>query len=157
MQKSFNYFWWAERCMIVNEEELAEERLFKRISLDKWNTLKGDLHILGRRPKFATGEIWWASFGDNMGVEINGKHEFYSRPVYIFKKLSSLGFLGVPLTSQNKTGSWYVPFYFNGRFENAILAQIKVMSVYRLYDRIGELDDKNIVRIKEGFQKLFLE
>lgn len=138
-------------------KEEPKDDLLKRASLAQWNILKGNLHIMGRSPKFVDGEIWWASFGDNIGIEINGKNDFYSRPVFILKKLSSLGFLGIPLTSQHKDGSWYVPFLFNGRYENAVLSQARVMSACRLYDRMGELDKANIEKIKMGFKQLFLE
>ena len=45
-----------------------------------------------------------------LDVEINGKHEKFSRPIVVLKKISRFGFMGVPLTSQDHKGNWYVPF-----------------------------------------------
>jgi hypothetical protein len=66
--------------------------------------------------------------------------------------------MGVPLTTQNhlKTApDWYVYFKFQGKDEYAALHQMVFMSVYRLYRQIGVLDDDNIFKIKDGFNKLY--
>lgn len=76
--------------------------------------------------------------GENIGVEINGKCERFSRPVLIFKKLSRFGFMGVPLTSQEHEGEWYVSFVFRDKKQFATLAQARVMSVSRLYEKNGD-------------------
>lgn len=95
--------------------------------------------------------------GENIGVEINGKNEVFSRPVLIFKRLSRYGFMGIPLTSQSHIGSWYVPFVFKDRLEVAVLAQARVMSVARLYKRIGTIPDSDFEMIQQGFAKLYLD
>lgn len=94
--------------------------------------------------------------GENVGVEINGKHEVFSRPVLVFKKLSRYGFMGIPLTSQPHEGSWYVSFVFKDKTEVAALAQARVMSVARLYKMMGTLPDSDFQTIKQGFAKLYL-
>ena len=73
---------------------MSEEKHF-----DKWNRLKTNLHNDAKLPKIDEGDIWWCSVGENVGVEINGKSDFFSRPVLVLKKLSRYGFLGIPLTS----------------------------------------------------------
>lgn len=54
----------------------------------KWIILKEKLHNIGRLRTIHEGEIWWCAMGENVGVEINGKHDVFSRPVLVFKKLS---------------------------------------------------------------------
>ena len=81
---------------------------------EEWIELKSGLHFNARCPRIHEGEVWWCSFGENVGVEINGKSSRFTRPVVIMKKLSKFGFMGVPLTSQEKTGSWYARFGFFG-------------------------------------------
>lgn len=93
--------------------------------------------------------------GENVGVEINGKNELFSRPVLVLKKLSRFGFLGVPLTSQEHEGSWYVHFDFRGRMQTAVLAQAKVMSALRLYDKMGQLPMSDLELVREGFRALY--
>ncbi len=122
---------------------------------DEWNEIKKNMHRLGHLPKVSEGSVYWCGFGENVGIEINGKNALFSRPVLIFKKLSRYGFLGIPLTSQPHTGSWYVSFQFKGRNETAVLAQIKVLSASRLYTKMGQIDETDMQRIKIGFHNLY--
>lgn len=123
---------------------------------DEWIELKESLHDMGRLRTMREGEIWWCAFGENIGVEINGKSNTFARPVLVFKKLGRYGFLGVPLTSQPHSGSWYASFRFQGKEQNAVLAQIRVFSVYRLYRKIGDIDDNDKKIVREAFRKLYL-
>jgi mRNA interferase MazF len=122
----------------------------------EWIKLKEEIHKKGAFPPLLKeGEIWWCSFGENIGIEINGKNVPFSRPVFVHKKLSRLGFMGIPLTSKAKTGSWYVNFDFQGKSQTAVLSQSRVMSTSRLLGRMGRLDEKDIAKIKNGFNTLY--
>ena len=94
-------------------------------------------------------------FCENVGVEINGKSEYFSRPVLVLKKLSRYGFMGIPITSQKHEGSWYVSFEFQNRTETAVLSQAKVFSISRLYSRIGQVPDTDLAKVREGFIYLY--
>ena len=122
---------------------------------DDWIEIKKKVHTLGKIPTINEGEIWWCAMGRNVGVEINGKSERFSRPILILKKLSKLGFLGVPLTSQDKVGSWYAGFEFQGKRETAALCQIRVVSVSRLYKKIGRVPKSDLAIVKNAFLKLY--
>ncbi len=91
--------------------------------------------------------------GENISVEINGKHEVFSRPVLIFKKLSRYGFMGIPLTSQEHQGDWYVPFVFRDKKQIAALAQARVMSVSHLYRKMGNATKGDLRKVQDGFGK----
>ena len=117
---------------------------------EEWIKVKEKLHFGEATPRISEGDIWWCSCGKNVGVEINGKSQLFSRPVFIYKKLSRLGFVGIPLTSQEKSGSWYVNFDFQNKRETAVLAQIRTFSVSRLTERMGKLDEIDILRIKRA-------
>jgi mRNA interferase MazF len=122
----------------------------------EWIRLKEEIHNLGAIPPLLQeGEIWWCSFGENVGVEINGKNAPFSRPVFIYKKLSRQGFMGIPLTSQPKSGSWYVNFDFRNKAQTACLSQARTMSTSRLLSRMGRLDDRDAEKIKIGFKELY--
>lgn len=123
---------------------------------DEWIDLKEKLHNMGRLRTIHEGEIWWCAFGENVGVEINGKSSTFARPVLVFKKLSRYGFLGIPLTSQEHSGSWYANFRFHGKEQIAVLAQIRILSVSRLYRKIGDIDDSDRQIIREAFRALYL-
>jgi len=56
--------------------------MLKRFS--EWFGLKMKLHDRQQTPPLVSErEIWWASVGENVGSEINGKSALFSRPVII--------------------------------------------------------------------------
>ena len=120
----------------------------------EWGDLKEKLHFNARAPRILEGEVWWCSFGENVGVEINGKSARFTRPVLIMRKLSKFGFMGIPLTSQEKTGSWYVKFEFLGKSEYAAVCQARVMSVSRLHSKIGQIPKSDLGLAKKAFHEL---
>lgn len=121
-----------------------------------WVKCKEHMHSVGRLPAIKEREVWWVAVGENVGVEINGKSGRFSRPVLIYKKLSRFGFLGIPLTTQPHDGSWYVPFRFQNKISYATLAQIRVMSVSRLYGNvIGRVSKADFKAICKGFDELY--
>jgi len=123
----------------------------------EWIKLKEKLHILSSKPPlFKESEIWWCSLGENIGREINGKSDLFSRPVLIFKKLSSDTFLGLPTTSQDRKGSWYVEITYGGKIVTVILSQARVLDYKRLSSIIGKIDSANFKKVKVGFRDLFL-
>ena len=122
---------------------------------EEWIELKEKLHFGGSMPKISDGDVWWCGFGENVGVEINGKSERFSRPVVIMKKLSRYGFMGIPLTSQEKSGSWYAEFEFLGKKEYAVVSQARFMSTSRFYSKIGQIPSDDLRKIREGFVELF--
>ena len=116
---------------------------------DGWIKVKEKLHFGASQPYIKEGDIWWCSFSENVGVEINGKNKLFSRPALIYKKLSRFGFIGIPLTSQDKHGSWYIKFDFQNRKQTLVLSQLRAFSVSRLSSRMGELnadDMKSIMK-----------
>lgn len=125
--------------------------------LADWNIIKEDFHSQSEKKLrlVRQGEIWWAGVGENVGVEINGKSEYFSRPVLVLKKLSRYGFMGIPLTSQKHTGSWYTSFVFQDREETAVLSQARVYSTSRLYGRIGQVPDTDLELVRKGFLNLY--
>ena len=131
---------------------MVEEKRF-----DEWITQKKHLHNTGGIPVIKEGEVWWCGLGENIGIEINGKNELFSRPVVIVKKLSRYGFLAVPLTSKEHNGTWYASFIFKDKTQYAALAQIRVVSVSRLYKRMGTIPDSDLRIIRKGLQKLYFE
>ena len=120
-----------------------------------WMKLKAKIDFGNSAPKINEGDIWWCGFGENVGIEINGKSSRFSRPVLIMKKLSRQGFMGIPLTSKEKTGSWYAKFEFLGKNEYAAVCQARVMSTSRLYAKIGRIPELDLEIVKRTFHELF--
>lgn len=135
-----------------------EKKYNKHKLLKAWFPVKERKHNTSTEkiPRITEGEIWWVAVGENVGVEINGKSEYFSRPVLIFKKLSHLGFMGIPLSTQKHDGSWYVNFRFQSKEVYAALSQIKTFSTARLYTRLGQIAEDDMKKIKNGFCNLYL-
>jgi len=143
--------------MEVKYKNNAKGEFVSDKQFNKWRDVKAKLHYLSKGPMINEGEVYWCAFGENIGAEINGKNRAFSRLVLVLKKLSAITFLGVPLTSKLHTGTWYVDFRFLGNDEVAVLSQIRVLSVNRLYDKMGEVDKVDLSKIREGFHRLYCE
>lgn len=122
---------------------------------DQWNSVKKSLQQNDRVRFFKQRQIWWCSIGQNLGSESYGKGKTFTRPVLIFKKLSGELFLGVPVTSKIKSGSWYVAIRHKGQDITMLLNQTRIYDKKRLVDRFGEVDDADFAKIKTGFQNLY--
>jgi len=122
----------------------------------QWSFLKQKIHYSRKLiPLITEGEVWWCSIGTNIGSEVDGKSYKHTRPILIFKKFSHDSFLGIPATSQKKTGSWYVSITFQNKEIIFILNQLRSYSAKRLTDRMGMLDEDDFRKIKIGFHSLF--
>ncbi|HEY4520693.1 MAG TPA: type II toxin-antitoxin system PemK/MazF family toxin [Candidatus Paceibacterota bacterium] len=122
----------------------------------EWIGLKEKLHNSTHRPPLVSErEIWWASVGENVGSEIDGKNLLFSRPVIIFRKLAHGFYFVIPTTTQSRAGSWYVNFRQQDKEMTACLHQARAIDHRRLSSKIGTLDDSDFRRIKEGFNKLY--
>ena len=98
---------------------------------DGWIKLKEKLHNTRQLRTVGEGDIWWCGLGENVGVEICGKGNLFARPVLVVRKFGRYSFMGVPLTSKEHTGNWYVSFEFKNKKEIAVLAQAETISVSR--------------------------
>lgn len=122
----------------------------------EWITLKEKLRTHDTKPPlFKEGEIWWCGMGENIGVEVSGKNQDFSRPVLVFKKLSKYGFLGIPTSTKIKDGTWYVKIDYQGKNFVVNLSQTKFFSYKRLYNKITTLDSKDFYKTKQAFADLF--
>lgn len=124
-------------------------------NFDEWIGVKKQLHTENRNPYIHMGEIWWCGCGQNVGIEINGKGQRFARPILILKKISHSGFMGIPLTSQPKTGPWYYEFRFKNRKQYAALCQARVISTARLYRKMGKVPADVLARIHSAFLSFY--
>lgn len=119
-----------------------------------WMKVKANIHNSGGIRKINEGDVVWAAVGENVGTEIDGKGNKYSRPVIVLRKHTERCFTGVPLTSQPHKGSWYVDFEFQYRIQNAVLIQTRLMDAARVYNRIGRLSRKDYLSVLQAYLKL---
>ena len=123
----------------------------------KWIGRKKDLHYSPQKtPYVSEGQIWWASLGENIGFEINGKNDFFTRPVLILRKFSKQFYFVIPLTTKQQTGTWYVNFELKGKIMAVCLHQGRAIDYRRLRSRLAWLEEGDFEKIREGFKKLYL-
>ena len=124
---------------------------------NKWNDLKKILDYLSIPVPFQLGEIWWASLGHNIGIEMDGKGIEFERPVLILKKF-------------NKDHAWIVPITHSKEIEKSIhkiinhqnldsnsavvITQLKTISAKRLLRRIGIINQKRFQEIRESVKNM---
>ncbi len=113
---------------------------------DGWNKLKKEIDI--RNPIYVSErDIWFCSVGINVGSEQSGKHELFERPVLVVKTVTVNTFIGVPLTSNKKKGSWYVEI--ESTDSSAIISQVKLFDTRRLARKITNISIEEFEIIKK--------
>lgn len=131
---------------------------FNQAEFDAWNAEKKALQLANRQPpKFKEREIWWCALGVNLGheqngdtVPHNGRPATFRRPVLVLKKLSATGCVVLPLTTREKTGSWYFPLSVQGRQNWVLLDQVRFISAIRLNSRLVTLPEREFEDIRQA-------
>lgn len=121
---------------------------------DEWNIVKKKLHNEDNKVYFKERDIFWASIGINIGYEQDGKGDIFSRPVLVFKKYSKNLFLGIPLSTQIKKGSFFFEFILNGKPSNALLVQARIYDSKRVENKIGMISKDDFIESKIQFKEL---
>jgi mRNA interferase MazF len=112
------------------------------------------LNALHKPLFFNEREVWWCSVGLNIGSEVYGKGDTYTRPVLVLKKLSRHTFLGVPFTSKRKEQIYHYPIIFNGIDGSALIGQIRIMDDKRLSKLIATMGKKQFENIREAIRSM---
>ena len=120
-----------------------------------WCKLKIALWGKSSKIVFKQSDIWWCSLGMNLGEEIFGKGVKFTRPVLVFRKFTSNSFLGLPLTAQEKQGSWYVGITIHGEKSYVMLNQARILDKKRLTNRIATLDDSDFKKVRDRFLEFY--
>ena len=121
-----------------------------------WNIIKQETENNAPVAHIRTGEVRWCRFGINIGREIVGKGQTFRRPVFILKKFSSDTFLGLPISLQIKEGSWYYTFTYDGINRSIVLNQARVLDRKRLDQKLFEIPETELAKIKAAFCDLIL-
>ncbi|MEK7081939.1 MAG: type II toxin-antitoxin system PemK/MazF family toxin [Patescibacteria group bacterium] len=135
------------------KNDFLKEKILRWFS--NWAMLKPKLHFSDNREVFPKRrEIWWASVGQNIGVEVNGKNSKFERPILIVKVFNADFVLAVSISSQEKEGKYYYAFKNpDGKKNVVVLSQIKSISSKRLVRKIGEIEatdfSKIVARLKD--------
>ena len=109
---------------------------------DDWNIKKKITDREDKKIIFYEREVWWCIVGKNIGVEIDGKHELFLRPVVVVRKFNKDMALIVATTAQEKTNKYYfLVSGDDGKTYNTCLSQIRNISTKRLFRKIGTISE----------------
>lgn len=102
------------------------------------------------------GEIRWVSFGVNVGSEIDGKGESFTRPALIIHASGTHVALVVPLTTQTKSSRGYFPLEWKQKNNMLCINQMRVVSQKRIFSRLSKISDAKLLQVKEEIKKFYL-
>ena len=107
------------------------------------------MHKSKRKIYFRERQIWWCSFGLNIGFEQDGKNNRFERPALILKKFNPYVLWILPMTSIAKSGKYYYQFEHNNRKYSIILSQLRLISSKRLLRKIRTFPGDEFKRVRE--------
>ena len=120
-----------------------------------WHNKKEKVDEKQARVFFHEREIWFCHLGTNVGFEQDGKGENFGRPVVVFRKFNKEVFWGVPLTTREKGGKFYLPIHMgDGEPRKAILSQLRLLDAKRLYQKVGMIDSETHKQLEDAVVKL---
>jgi mRNA interferase MazF len=123
---------------------------------DKWNMEKKnvDAKTVNTELFFYAREIWWCSAGLNIGVEADGKHENFERPMLIVKKFNADMVWAIPLTTQGRNVKYYHKLNHKEIKSWVVLSQIKTISTKRLLRKVGSISESDFEGVVLKLQNL---
>lgn len=123
---------------------------------DTWNVRKKVINGANKNNNFYVHEreVWWTSIGVNVGTEIDGKNDSFERPVLIVRKIGKDQFIGVPITSKTRVGTFYHPLQYGSGAGSACVSQLRVFSANRLLRKIGKARSDDVALLIEKLIKL---
>ena len=122
---------------------------------DKWNIVKKRTHDNELKVSIRAGEIRWISCGVNVGSEIDGKGESFTRPALIIHVVGAVLALVIPLSTKLKDVAGYIPFEFQGKTTSICVHQMRIISQRRILARKGRISDNRLKEIKSQIKKFF--
>lgn len=119
---------------------------------DEWNILKKKLNMRIIPVYANTRELWWCSFGLNIGTELYGKHELFERPVLVLKVYNKETIKVAPLTTKIHFNKYYKQVRLGDVVSYASFTQVKTISTKRLSRKIGRIDNEQFEIIIKAYK-----
>ena len=116
---------------------------------DKWNSVKkiteSKLDNFGIHER----EIWWTSFGVNIGVETDGKNNDFERPALIIRKFNRQMVWVLPTTLQAKDEKFHEKFVLGDKEYFVAITQMSTVSTKRFLRKIGMMSKGDFIKVKQ--------
>jgi mRNA interferase MazF len=95
------------------------------------------------------------SFGVNVGSEIDGKGESFTRPGLMLHVIGSHLAFVAPLSTKVKEVAGYLPFNWKGTTTALCIHQIRIISQKRILSRKGRISEDKLKAIKQEIIKFY--
>lgn len=122
---------------------------------DSWNVVKKNTEQRSEVFGVHEREVWWVSFGINIGVEIDGKHKTYERPALVLRKFNNQMLWVLPMTSQTKTSKFHQKITFENIDYFVALTQLRTISTKRLLRKQGTILQSDFEKIIDKLATFF--
>ncbi len=130
----------------------------KKQNLNNWNSVKQITQDNNKKVYFKERDIFWLKVGENIGFEQNGKGNKFQRPVLVLKRYTNDMFLGIPLSTTPREGSFFFQFSFlDNEISTALLVQQKLFSSKRFIKKIGKINKNDFEDLKQKLYKLIFD
>jgi len=116
---------------------------------DKWNNTKKSTELKPDNFGIHEREIWWTSFGVNIGVEIDGKNDDFERPALIVRKFNRQMVWVIPTTLQAKDERFHEKFTLGNKEYYVAITQLRTISTKRLLRKIGMMSKEDFKRVNQ--------
>lgn len=122
---------------------------------DEWNIRKQGLQN-NEKPyiKFHARDVWWCSYGINLGSEQDGVGNNFERLCVVVKKLSSTTFVALPLSTKEKLPDFQVKVIVKDRVGYVLLDQVRVLDVKRMLRKVGYINKEEFETIRLRLKEL---
>lgn len=115
-----------------------------------WHKIKEQIEAKNR-PVFKEREVWWSWAGANIGLEQDGKGEYFMRPLLVFKKFNKETLWTLPVTTKVKHNTFHQSIdLFDGVPRYVNLSQLKLVDAKRLRKKIGTIQEAEHIKIQKA-------
>ncbi|MEX2010491.1 MAG: type II toxin-antitoxin system PemK/MazF family toxin [Parcubacteria group bacterium] len=130
---------------------------------DKWNKRKQQLHNSGSKVYAHPREVWWCSFGVNIGAETDGGDKNFERPALILRVYNKETMLALPITGKAKNDQFHYKITITSKKSNTKeietkdvwikLTQARVVSNKRLLRKVDMISEEEFEKIGLSFRR----
>jgi mRNA interferase MazF len=117
------------------------------VKLINWLPTKSRIQLSSKQPFPKRREIWWVHLGQNVGAEINGKHERFERPVLVITVFNAATLFVAPITSTLDKHPYLIGFDNMGIQRSVNIFQLRTLSVKRFHRKASEVSEEEFARV----------
>ncbi len=127
-------------------------------NFDIWNIKKQKINNRTLIPQDVNvGEVYWFVLGINIGKEIDGKSENFTRPCLVYKIVTRTSYMVIPLsTSEYYKDIWHMQIdIIENKKSFLCFNQVKIIDHKRIKKFLTKVGEEDLCGIKNKFTELY--